>query len=194
MRFYTRNARWHVLAIAVVGTGVALVMLLTSGDGLSNPVALMTLVACGALLALGARCTSLRVELVGRQVTVVNLAKSHRVDVCDIERVELIGSASGAIKAALFLGNGSVIECDAVQSPWLRTLNYARRRGQGVKVVEELRAAIEETKQDVCHGAELEHRRDASARRPDAADLGDEQARSPTPLSHAQDSRRYENQ
>jgi hypothetical protein len=153
VKFYTRNVRWHPLLIA--GSNSIIVALISSSgdEGLFDPVLLFLFAVVGVLVAIGVRCAFLRIEVEGRHVKVTNLASRHRIDVCDVEHVDLVGSASGgAIKAGLFLADGSVIECDAVQAPWLRTLTYARRRGQGAQVLGELWTAITEAKERECKG------------------------------------------
>lgn len=134
----TRNV--YILGPMLVSIGVIWMtgMVLASGRPLWDGGVLFVTAMTIPMVLAGWRSTRMGVRPKAEGVEVVNFSGRTMIPWETIERFELHRAEHAGIVAVVVLRDGSRIDCNGIQAPWLRTVAYTRRTSEAQQRVEQL--------------------------------------------------------
>lgn len=134
----TRNVYILGPLLCTIGVIWLLGMVLASGRSLWDVGVLIVLAMTVIWTPIGWRTTRMGVRPVAAGVEVVNFSGRTTVPWTSIDRFELHRAEHAGIVAAAVLHDGSRVDCNGIQAPWMRTVAYTRRTSEAQQRVEEL--------------------------------------------------------
>lgn len=148
--FKTTNTRWHPpFLIGLPGLGLLALGLGNLPPDDPHPYPWFLFGGCcllGLVILSGAvALTRSRVELTPQALIIRNMWTSHRFDIRQVSRFELrrAQDVGNSIKVAAIGHDGQLLSwIDAVQSPWMRTMRWARSRTQAAEIVEQMNTTL----------------------------------------------------